>query len=58
MDLREQSIIGFFSEFVFQFSVAQILVGLRKQLKKMFFSLSPVLLVLIIIKICGYFYSI
>ena len=31
MGLREQSIVGCFSEFVFQFSVAQVLVGLRKQ---------------------------
>ena len=31
MDLREQSIVGCFPEFVFQFSVAQVLVGLRMQ---------------------------
>ena len=31
MGLREQSIVGCFPEFVFQFSVAQELVGLRKQ---------------------------
>ena len=31
MDLREQSIVGCFPEFAFQFSVAQVLVGLRKQ---------------------------
>ena len=29
--LREQSIVGCFLQFVFQFSVAQVLVGLRKQ---------------------------
>ena len=32
MGLRGQSIVGCFPEFVFQFSVAQVLVGLRKQL--------------------------
>ena len=31
MGLRVQSIIGCFSEFVFQFSVTLALVGLRKQ---------------------------
>ena len=31
MGLREQSIVGCFPEFVFQFSVVQLLVGLRKQ---------------------------
>ena len=31
MGLREQSIVSCFSEFVFQFSVAQVLVGLRKK---------------------------
>ena len=29
--LREQAIAGCFPEFVFQFSVAQVLVGLQKQ---------------------------
>ena len=29
MGLREQSIVGCFPEFVFQFSVAQVLVGLQ-----------------------------
>ena len=33
MGLREQSIVGCFPEFVFQFSIAQVLVGLRKQVK-------------------------
>ena len=47
MGLREQSIVGCFPEFVFQLSVAHVLVGLRKQF--MFFPLGPVLLVLIII---------
>ena len=31
MGLRVQSIVGSFTVFVFQFSVAQVLVGLRKQ---------------------------
>ena len=31
MGLGEQSIVGCFPEFVFQFSVAQVLVGLQKQ---------------------------
>ena len=31
MGLKKQSIVGYFFEFVFQFSVAQVLVGLRKQ---------------------------
>ena len=31
MGLREQSIVGCFPEFVFLFSVVQVLVGLRKQ---------------------------
>ena len=31
MGLREQSIVGCFPEFVFQFSVVQVLVRLRKQ---------------------------
>ena len=31
MGLREQSIVGCLSVFVFQFSVVQVLVGLRKQ---------------------------
>ena len=31
MGLREQSIVGFFPKFVFQLSVEQVLVGLRKQ---------------------------
>ena len=31
MGLRKQSIVGCFPEFVFQFSVAQVLVGLCKQ---------------------------
>ena len=30
MGLREQSIVGYFPEFDFQFSVAQVLVRLRK----------------------------
>ena len=34
MGLREQSIAGFSLEFIFQFSVAHVLVGLRKKLKK------------------------
>ena len=36
MGLREQSIVGCFAEFVFQFSVAQVLVGLRKQFINIF----------------------
>ena len=52
MSLREQSVVGCFSEFVFSFSVAQVLVGLRKQFINNFvFPLGPVLLVLIIIAI-------
>ena len=31
MGLREQSTVGCFHEFVLQFSVAQVLVGLRMQ---------------------------
>ena len=31
MGLREQSIINCFPGFIFQFSVAQVLVGLQKQ---------------------------
>ena len=31
MGLREQSIVGCFTEFAFQFYVAQVVVGLRKQ---------------------------
>ena len=31
MGLREQSIVGCFLELIFQFSVAQVLVGLQKQ---------------------------
>ena len=31
MGLREQSIVGCFPEFVFQFSVVQVLLGLCKQ---------------------------
>ena len=31
MGLREPSIVGCFPEFVSQFSVAQVLMGLRKQ---------------------------
>ena len=31
MGLREQPILGCFPEFVFQFAVVQVLVGLRKQ---------------------------
>ena len=50
MGLREQSIVGCFPEFVFVFSVVHIVVGLRKQfIKKCFFPLGPVMLVLIII---------
>ena len=43
MGLREQAIIGCFPEFVFQFSIAQVLVGCD------FFPHGPVLLVLLII---------
>ena len=32
MGLREQSIVGCFPEFVFQFYFAHVLMGLRKQL--------------------------
>ena len=50
MGLREQSIVGCFPEFFFQFSVVQELVGLRKQFKTiLFFPLGPALLVLIIL---------
>ena len=50
MGLMEQSIVGCFLEFVFQFFVAKDLVGLRnKFIKKMFSPLGPVLLVLKII---------
>ena len=51
MGLRVQSTVGRFPELCFlQFSVAQVLVGLRKQIyKQFFFLLWPVLLVLIII---------
>ena len=31
MGLREQAVVGCFPEFAFQFSVVQVLVGLRKQ---------------------------
>ena len=31
MDLKEKSIVGCFPEFVFLFSVVQVLVGLRRQ---------------------------
>ena len=36
MGLREQSIVDCFSEFVFQFYVEQVLVGLRKEIFKEF----------------------
>ena len=36
MGLMEQSIIDYFPEFVFEFSVAQVLVGLRKQFRNNF----------------------
>ena len=36
MGLREQSIVGCFPELAFQFSVAQVLVWLRKQFIKNF----------------------
>ena len=53
MGLREQSIVGCFPEFVFLFSLVQVLVGLRKQFMNDLFPtwpmLLPVLLVLIII---------
>ena len=50
MGLREQSIVGCFPEFVFQFAEEQVFVGLRKQLINNFvFPLGSVLLVLIII---------
>ena len=50
--LREQSILGCFPEFVFQFSVVKVLVGLRKQFRNIFvFPLGPMLWVLIIIMI-------
>ena len=38
MGLREQSIVGASSSCVFQFSVAQVLVGLRKQFIRNFVS--------------------
>ena len=48
MGLKVQSTVGCFSEFCFlQFSVAQVLVGLWKQIIYLFFPLGPVLLVLI-----------
>ena len=50
MCLMERSIVGCFPEFIFQFSVVQVLVGLPKQFIKNFvFPLGRVLLVLIII---------
>ena len=50
MGLMEQSIVFCFPEFVFQFSVALVLVGLRNQFINNFvFPLRPVLLVFIII---------
>ena len=51
MGSREQSTVGCLPELCFlQFSVAQVLVGLRKQfINNFFFPLGPVLLVLIII---------
>ena len=49
MGLREQSINDCFPEFVFQFYVVQVLVGLRKQfINNVVFPTGPVLLVLII----------
>ena len=50
MGVRGQLIVGFFPEFVFQFSVVQVLVGLQKQFVNNFvFPTGPVLLLLIII---------
>ena len=50
MGLRDQSFVGCLPEFVFQFSVAQVFVGLRKQFRtNLVFPLEPVLLVLITI---------
>ena len=50
MGLREQSIVGCFPKFVFSFSVAYVFVGLLKQfITILFFTLGPVLLVLIIV---------
>ena len=50
MGLMEQSIVGCFLEFVFLFSVVQVLVGLRKEFINNFvFPLGPVLLALIVI---------
>ena len=57
MGLTEQSIVGCFLEFVFQFYVAQVLVGLRKQFIYNFvFPIGPVRLVLIIIYLCTNLY--